>query len=46
MLLEFVFNFNLPVPLNYFLDSFGGKVLVIQVSRSNLNLADNQYIKN
>lgn len=30
VLLESVFNFNLRIPLNYYLDSFGGKVLVIQ----------------
>lgn len=38
MVLEIVFNFNLPVPLNRFLDSFGGKVLVIQVSRLHVKL--------
>ncbi|KAJ6849334.1 uncharacterized protein M6B38_270095 [Iris pallida] len=44
VVLESVFNFNLSVPLNYFLDSFGGKVLVIQgmkdpLSNSKLRLS-------
>lgn len=30
VLLESVFNFKLPVPLNYYLDTFGNNVLVIQ----------------
>lgn len=32
VVLECVFGFNLSIPLNYLLDTFGGKVLVIQVS--------------
>ncbi|PKA60722.1 Cryptochrome DASH, chloroplastic/mitochondrial [Apostasia shenzhenica] len=31
IVLESVFNFKLPVPINYLLESFGGKVIVIQV---------------
>lgn len=37
VVLESVFNFNLPVPLNRFLDSYGGKVLVIQGMRDPLS---------
>ncbi|RWR87524.1 6-4DNA photolyase [Cinnamomum micranthum f. kanehirae] len=44
VVLECVFGFNLSIPLNYLLDTFGGKVLVIQgmkdpLSKSNLKLS-------
>ncbi|XP_058085009.1 uncharacterized protein LOC131232641 [Magnolia sinica] len=44
VVLESVFNFNLPIPLNYLMDSFGGKVLIIQgikdpLSKSELRLS-------
>eukprot|EP00262_Sarcandra_glabra_P019728 TRINITY_DN757_c0_g1_i1.p1 TRINITY_DN757_c0_g1~~TRINITY_DN757_c0_g1_i1.p1 ORF type:complete len:710 (+),score=119.17 TRINITY_DN757_c0_g1_i1:141-2270(+) len=44
VVLESVFNFNLSIPLNYLLDLFGGKVMIIQgmrdpLSKSKLRLA-------
>ncbi|KAJ4952973.1 hypothetical protein NE237_029805 [Protea cynaroides] len=31
LVLESIFNFNLVIPLNYLLQSFGGKVIIVQV---------------
>ncbi|KAJ4803865.1 alpha/beta-Hydrolases superfamily protein [Rhynchospora pubera] len=36
MILESIFNFNLSIPLNFLLDSFGGSVLVIQGTKDPL----------